>query len=568
MRSSKRRSTSAVPSNSTQNHPPDKPWGDVVGVPPTKERKRRRSSSCQRQGDRPADLRPKVYCESGPVFLWNEDTPPAENYARLGARLAGSDDLFRSPEYGSGLTLLLSNGKPVQIDKGEGLLPVIIDRVPVQVIRDGKPKGGRIAAAHLNAMLKSESFLGNFRSVDRISTHPVCLADWSITMPGFNDGGEYHRILFTGKSVEQSSSLDTINQFLDVMDFSTPADRTNAVAAALTVLARDHWPGGKPIILATATKSHAGKDTVIEFAAGLAAKVSISYQETDWALERSFVGTAKTAPDAGIIVVENARLGGRHGQIASAFIERFATDPEPMLFSTGTGKPLRRRNDIVLAISTNFGTVSEDILNRSLPIHLAPVGDVADRQSPIGNPKYQFLPAHREKITSELFGMIEQWKAAGMPLDENARHSFSLWAQTIGGILKVNGYKDFLGNYRTRRTLDDPIKLGLSILGAARSGEWLRPGEWAETMAQAGLTKTLIQSHERDTDAGRTRALGVLLSAHENESFDLETESHRLRLKLKRLRARFGGEPHVRYRFEEVERAALAVEDETSGKVV
>jgi hypothetical protein len=191
---------------------------------------------------------------------------------------------------------------------------------------------------------------------------------------------------------------------------------------------------------------------------------------------------------------------------------------------------------------------------------------VADRQSPIGNPKYQFLPLHRETITSELFGMIERWKAAGMPLDDNARHSFSVWAQTIGGILKVSGFTDFLGNYRTRRTLDDPIRQALSILGAARSGEWLRPGEWAETMAQAGLTKTLIQSHERDTDAGRTRALGVLLSAHENERFDLETESHHLRLKLQRLRARFGGEPHVRYRFEEVERVALPVETDSKAE--
>jgi hypothetical protein len=164
-----------VPPHPSKSHPPNKPWGDVVGVPPTKVKKRRRSSSGHRQGDRPGDQGPKVYCQNGPVFLWNEDTPPAENYARLGERLAGSDDLFRSPEYGSGLTLLLSNGKPVQIDKGEGLLPVIIDRVPVQIIRDGKPKGGRIAAAHLNAMLKSESFLGNFRSVDRISTHLVFL---------------------------------------------------------------------------------------------------------------------------------------------------------------------------------------------------------------------------------------------------------------------------------------------------------------------------------------------------------------------------------------------------------
>ena len=75
-------------------------------------------------------------------------------------------------------------------------------------------------------------------------------------------------------------------RFLDVMDFASPADRTNAVAAAFTVLLRNHFPGGKPLINVTANKSHAGKDTIIVFAAGLNQITEISYQAHDWALER------------------------------------------------------------------------------------------------------------------------------------------------------------------------------------------------------------------------------------------------------------------------------------------
>jgi hypothetical protein len=457
----------------------------------------------------------------------------------------------------------LPNGKPVQIEHGRELYPVIIDRVQVQILRDGKPKGGRIAAADLNAMLKSESFLCHFRQIDRISTHPVYLADWNLARPGFNDAGEGHRVLFTGRPIQPSASLDTINAFLDVMAFETAADRTNAVAAALTVLFRDHWPGGKPIFLATSTKSHSGKDTTIQFAAGMAEQVSISYQATDWALQREFVGALKNSPDVGVLVVENARLDGRHRKIASGFLERVATDSEPFLSSPGTGLGIRRRNDLVLAISTNFGTVSEDLLNRSLPIHLAPRGDVTDRPSPIGNPKHEFLPANREKITSELLGMVERWKAKGRPMDTEVRHPFSLWAKTIGGILAVNGFKNFLTNYCTRRIFDDPIKHGLAILGAARPDEWLRPGEWAEIMVECGLTKSLIDANERDTEASRARALGVLLSAHTDEAFEAETDSHRVRLQLKKARRRWGREPHIRYCFEQLDRVALAVESDT-----
>src|SRR5208337_4502187 len=198
-----------------------------------------------------------------------------------------------------------------------------------------------------------------------------------VTRPGLN-GGDDQRILYVGPEAVVSDSLDAINAFLDVM----------------------------------------------AFASGMAGSISISYQGTNWALERSFVGAVKSSPDVGVVAIENARLVRRDRLIASAFLERFATDPEPLLFSTGTGSPVRRRNDIVLAISTNYGSVSEDLMNRGLPIHLNPVGNVADRVSPIGNPRLEYLPANKERIAAELRGMVERWKAAGQPLDEDVRHPF------------------------------------------------------------------------------------------------------------------------------------------------
>ena len=86
-------------------------------------------------------------------------------------------------------------------------------------------------------------------------------------------------------------------------------------------------------------------------------------------------------------------------------------------------------------------------MNRALPIHLAPTGDVADRTSPLGNPKLEFLPAHREQIEAELRGMIGMWKEKEMPLDNKVRHPFSEWARTIGGILKASGFEHFLANF-------------------------------------------------------------------------------------------------------------------------
>ena len=227
----------------------------------------------------------------------------------------------------------------------------------------------QIPARQLDVVLASEVFLQQFPPVDAVVTTPAYLKDFTLTEPGYNNGGLGQRVYHVGEPAAIAPGLDTINRFLDVMAFASNADRTNAVAAAVTVMLRNRWPGAKAIILVTSTKSHGGKETNITFATGSAGSVSVSYQATDWAFERSFVGAIKTAPNTGVVVIENARLDRCDQYIASAFIERFATDPAPFLFSTGTGSPVRIVNNYVLAISTNFGTVSSDIMNRSLPIH-------------------------------------------------------------------------------------------------------------------------------------------------------------------------------------------------------
>ena len=434
------------------------------------------------------------------VLIWDEDDQAAGNYRRLGERLSQFNDLYRRPGYASGLLLLLEDGKHVLITKGADLAPVIVDRVPVLVLKGGKPKGSRINAAHLNTMLGTETFLGQ-------------------------------------------------------------ADRTNAVAGALTAHLRNHFPGGKPVLLVTANKSQAGKDTLISFAAGTAGSISISYQATNWAVERNFVGALKSSPDVGVVVIENARLDRRDRFIASAFLERFATDPEPLLFSTGTGLPVRRRNDIVLAISTNFGSVSEDLMNRSLPIHLNQVGNVADRACPIGNPRHEYLPANRERIAAELRGMIERWKAAGQPLDEDVRHPFSVWAKLVGGILRVNGFRDFLGNYGVRKTVDDTLRQGLGLLGAQATDKWLQAAAWAKHVSDLGLVKAVIPPADQDSEAGRARGLGVVLKAHSGETF--QTETKKLTLRLEWRRGRFqGSDAQVRYRFVLLEEEDLPLDAE------
>ena len=151
-----------------------------------------------------------------------------------------------------------------------------------------------------------------------------------------------------------------------------------------------------------------------------------------------------------------------------------------------------------------------------------------DRISPIGDPRIEeFLPTNKDQIAAELRGMVERWRAAGRPLDNNVKHSMIQWARTIGGILRVNGFKDFLGNCDTRKTIDDPIREALGILGTACHDKPLTPKEWANLVVEQGLTKTLLPVNERDTPKSRERAIGVVLKRYIEETFRGHTDTER-----------------------------------------
>ena len=216
------------------------------------------------------------------------------------------------------------------------------------------------------------------------------------------------------------------------------ADRTNAVAAFLTVPCRLLWPGGKPFNLITANKSHAGKTTVCEFInIDQTAAARIEYDpHKDWPMQNQLCNKLTMRPEVGIISFDNVKTRGA-SLISSGYVESFVTASEVVIGkATGNNKPRCTANKFVVMLNSNVGSLSIDLLNRSLPIRLAPSGDVTQRKSPIGNPKLEYLPANRRQIEAERWGMIDRWVRAGKPLDESMAHyPMGPCAKVIGGIL-------------------------------------------------------------------------------------------------------------------------------------
>lgn len=498
-----------------------------------------------------------------PGFLWIDEDAAAANYARAAIALSKAALFFRAngPGGGGGLYRIEAHGKVSFIADGKGLSVALVDLVDMQRMKNGKTVSPRLPRAVCDEILRSEVFLEHFDPVDRVTDVPEYLPDFQLTEPKYNDGGPGHRCYYTGRKPKVAKSLTTINRFLDVMDFESNADRTNAVAAALTVMLRGFWPGKKPIINVTATKSQSGKDVILDFAAGVSPFLEFCYEPADWALRKEVTAGLIAEPSVAMIRLGNVRSEGR--TIQSAFIEQFSTSAKPLL-SSASGNMSQRSidNHYVVGISTNFGQLSEDLLNRGLPIHLAPKGDVIDRRPSIGNPREDYLPKNREKIAAELRGMIDRWQRAGMPLDNDARHAFTEWAATVGGILKLNGFEDFLGNYRKRRLSDDPVREGIGMLGRQCVDIWLTMKELIPIAEHAGVLKMLVPPNYLSSSESKSAGLGKRLGNHIGETFVVETECERIELRLERQRRRFekGEEPTLRYCFQEQNRTLLKLD--------
>jgi hypothetical protein len=488
------------------------------------------------------------------------------NFERIGKLLASLPiPLFAAADCG----LILPEASRIRrITSAKELAPLLIDHVRISVTKNGKYHSERPSDSILNNMLASHSFLQNFKRVEHVVTTTAALSDHRPSSPGYNLGGIFH----LGASVATSKGLVHIDKFLNVMDWQSNADRTNAVAALLTVPYRHHFPGAKPLILVTANKSHAGKGTVIEFIRGNTSKAELLYENIDWPMQRSLQDQLHLHPEIGVINIDNVRTdsSGRAKLIRSGFLESFITNAEIVLSSATSKTPLFTPNRFVVLLNTNEGALSIDLLNRSLPIRLTPTGDLTERiaRSSIGDPKHDYLPKQRCQIEAEMWGMIDRWIKEGKPLDKLVRHPMGVWAKTIGGILRVNGFTDFLANYSATRVAADPIREAISILAFHANSEAMRARDLAKLIVSQGLAKTLLAGVEPNNEPACERAVGHRLKGYVGETFMVTTPTETISYRLLKQNRRWEEEhPHFRYTFEEITRCP-ATEEALNGLVL
>ena len=494
-----------------------------------------------------------------PIYDWYKDKPLHENFRKVGADMRRLvPDLFHHPDGG---LVLVEGGRPRRIKSAKELSPLLIDNMHIRVWKEEGKRAEHLTQTVLGDMLNSHSFLDNFPLVQDTVTTAIALPDGTPSKPGFNPGG----VLHLGPAAQVGRGLGTINTFLDVMEFDGSASRTNAVAAALTVLFRHHWYGAKPLVLVTANKSHSGKGTLCNFIAGNCVKADILYQNRDWPMEQSLQKQLTERPDCGVIVFDNVRLGSAGGgtHIRSGLFESFITNSEVVLSAAKLSSTFRSLNKYVVLLNTNEGVMSADFLNRALPIGLNSTGDMEERLARAkarigGDVKTEWLPANLTKILAELWGMVDKWLREGKPLDKAVKYPMAPWAQTIGGVLAVSGFADFLGNYKATRAAVDPIREAIGYLAFYAGFKALPTRDLGKLVADKALDKALLPGVDSSNLAACEREIGRRLTPYVGETFTASTATETITYKLQKKADRWGGKNvSFRYVFEEVKRSPV-----------
>jgi|GEM_PF-797740 len=354
----------------------------------------------------------------------------------------------------------------------------------------------------------------------KLFTHnPVFTSDWRLISSGYDASSG---IYYAGPVVEARSGTEHIDTLLRDFCFKSPADRTNYLSILLTAMLMPQFIGSKPAVLFNGNQPELGKSILAQIIAILRdgeTSETASYNPNDEEFEKRLGAIVRRGVTT--IIVDNAKSRGRNPRIESACLERSITDPILSFRLLGQSASIRAENSHIFCITANTPDVSPDLIKRSVTVNLYHEGDPTQRSFGIADPE-GYASDHRNELLGELIGMVERWKAGGMPMaTTGSRFNKRGWGNTVGGILEFNGEPDFLGNAaEAARDLDDTRRDFaelVAILADHPQGIWTA----AELSELAGKHTLLGEQLGEGSARSRSTRMGILAGRYVAEAFPI-----------------------------------------------
>jgi hypothetical protein len=354
----------------------------------------------------------------------------------------------------------------------------------------------------------------------KLFTHnPVFTDDWRLVAPGFD---AQSGIYYAGPAVAARTGTEHLDALLKDFCFKSPADRTNYLGMLLTAMLMPQFIGSKPAALFNGNQPELGKSILAQVIAILRdgqTTETASYNPNDEEFEKRLGAIVRRGVTT--IIIDNAKSRGRNPRIESACLERSITDAILSFRLLGQSASIRAENSHIFCITANTPDVSPDLIKRSVTINLYHEGDPTQRSFGIADPEGYALD-HRLELLGELIGMVERWKAGGMPMAKTgSRFNKRGWGNTVGGILDLNGEPDFLSNAaEAARDLDDTrrdFSELVAILADHPQGVWT-----AAELSELAIKHALLSEQLGEGSArSRSTRMGILAGRYVADAFPL-----------------------------------------------
>ena len=183
----------------------------------------------------------------------------------------------------------------------------------------------------------------------------------------------------------------------------------------LTAILVPRFIGSKPAVLFSGNQPELGKSILAQIIAilrdGHPAETA-TYNPNDEEFEKRLGAIVRRGVTT--IIIDNAKGRGRNPRIESACLERSITDPILSFRLLGYSQEIRAENSHIFCVTANTPDVSRDLVTRSVVVNLYYEGNPERRTFSIADPE-GYAQQHRLELLGELIGMVERWKAAGMP---------------------------------------------------------------------------------------------------------------------------------------------------------
>lgn len=402
-------------------------------------KKKRRGGGSDKASD---DSRPKLYTDMPPEALWDR-----------------AWDAIRDRH--AGKTLFRQDSRPVMISQRDGQAVL----VPVD-----RATGRRLAAAAFDLLRVTDDSVTVVAPMDRdidvifspvytdslpplhsVTRSPLVTETGEIvTRSGYHAGAGVYVDLddsLDGISVPDEPSAQDVEEaralLEDVLhDFPwvTPADRTRALGALLTLLVRPML-ATSPMHVISAVRRSSGKGLLTDvfhlIATGETAAVqNLPGTETEMRkmiASKLFAGAATLFLDECSVGVDSKALSAL--LTAESYTDRIL----------GESRMISVQNRLCVYAAGNNVAIDGDLARRVVPILLDPKCSRPESRTGFRHPHLRwYVREHRRELLSGALTLIRAWAVAGRPSPSvtGPFGSFEGWYDVIGGVLEHVGYSD------------------------------------------------------------------------------------------------------------------------------